>query len=136
MNARNLEALCVLAEERLSIFEKRSEMLGRLLEQNEEAKVRVSEKTRAFWQLKKTATENFVQVFRDAQKSEAELSEESKQKRQEYFAVANALWAGLKDVLLALHNAMIGPYTLGSSRHPLRLLADTPECYDYCGIND
>ena len=119
MNARTPEALRVLAEERLPIFEKRSEVLTRLLEQNEEAKVRVSEKTRAFWQLKKTATENFVQVFKDAPKSDAELSEESKTKRQEYFAAANALWVGLKDVLLALHKEMIGPYTLGSSRHPL-----------------
>lgn len=118
MNARTPEALRVLSEQRLPIFEKRNEALTQLLQKNAEATVRVSEKTRAFWEAKQRATENFLQVFRDAAKSEAELSSADKMRRQEYLAAANALWSGLKDVLLTLHVEIIGPYTLGSSHPP------------------
>lgn len=114
LNARNDAALQKLAGSRLPMFIARRDKIAQLLSDNEAAQVRVSEKTKAFWESKRVATEAFVQVYVDADKSTAELNDDARKKRQEYFSKAATAWAALKDILTQLNQDIIGPYVLGA----------------------
>lgn len=85
----------------------------KLLEDSDNGAVQVSDKTKAFWEIKRIAADSFIEVFEEAEKSAVELSNESRQKREVYFQSAAAGWNGLKDVLNTLHQEIIGPYALG-----------------------
>ncbi|KAH9950372.1 hypothetical protein B0H21DRAFT_819183 [Amylocystis lapponica] len=111
LNARDDSALQTLAAARLPMLTARRDALVQLLADNETAKIRVSEKTKAFWEAKRVATEGFLQVYADA--GTAELSEDARKKRQEFFTSANAAWTALKDVLTQINQEIIGPYVLG-----------------------
>ncbi|GBE77977.1 hypothetical protein SCP_0108590 [Sparassis crispa] len=113
MNARDEGALKVLARARLPLLAARRDALERLLEDNEQAKIRVSEKTRHFWEVRKTATEKTLQVYADAEKETSALDEAGKARRKEFFESAKAAWRGLKEVFALLTQEMIGPYVLG-----------------------
>lgn len=115
-NARSESELSVLAKGLLPFLHSRRTTLVKLLDDSTSGMVQASEKTKAFWELKRIAIDNFIQVFQDADKSAAELSEESRQKREAYLQSANAGWNGLKDVLNTLHQDIIGPYALGMCR--------------------
>lgn len=85
----------------------------KLLADSDNGTLNVSDKTKAFWEVKRIAADSFIGVFEEAEKSAAELSEESRRKREAYFQSATAGWNGLKDVLNTLHQELIGPYALG-----------------------
>ncbi|KAI0825083.1 hypothetical protein BC628DRAFT_1375397 [Trametes gibbosa] len=112
-NARSEGELQAHAKRLLPFLHGRRETLSKLLEESESGAIQVSEKTKAFWELKKIAADNFIEVFQDAEKSVAELTDEGRQKREAYFQSANSGWHGLKSVLNTLHQDIIGPYALG-----------------------
>lgn len=121
MNARNDEQLKKLAESLKPILVAKCDALDKLIEDNKQAEVKVSEKTARFWEMKRVATSMILDVLEDAEKPTSELDGEAKGKREEYFKAAAQAWAGLKDVLVQLSKEIIGPYALGmsvSSREP------------------
>ncbi|RPD82505.1 hypothetical protein L226DRAFT_578786 [Lentinus tigrinus ALCF2SS1-7] len=113
MNARTEGELKELAKTLLPFVSGRRETLSKLLADSDSGALHVSEKTKAFWQVKLIATDKFVQVYQDAEKSEGDLSDEARQARQEYLRSAKAAWIALKDVLSALNKEVIGPFVLG-----------------------
>ncbi|KAI0801211.1 hypothetical protein C8Q74DRAFT_1240811 [Fomes fomentarius] len=113
MNARSEEDLRTLAKTILPFLTGRRDALAKLLADSESGAIQVSDKTRAFWQVKKLAAEKFIQVFEQSDKSAAELSDGARQSREEYLKSAHAAWVGLKDVLNTLNKEVIGPYVLG-----------------------
>ncbi|RPD62892.1 hypothetical protein L227DRAFT_572760 [Lentinus tigrinus ALCF2SS1-6] len=113
MNARTEGELKELAKTLLPFVSGRRETLSKLLADSDSGALHVSEKTKAFWQVKLIATDKFVQVYQDAEKSEGALSDEARQARQEYLRSAKAAWIALKDVLSALNKEVIGPFVLG-----------------------
>jgi hypothetical protein len=73
-----------------------------------------SEKTKAFWTLKKVATEAFLEVYEDAGKERAALSPEGGSRREDYLAQAKKAWeVDLKESILILSKEIIGPFVLG-----------------------
>ena len=72
--------------------------LARLLSESDGGSIPASEKTKSFWQVKKIATDKFLQVFEEAEKSDGELPDDGRLRREEYLKSARAAWAGLKDV--------------------------------------
>ncbi|KAI0961608.1 hypothetical protein AcV7_000667 [Taiwanofungus camphoratus] len=113
LNARSNDALRTLAAARLPMLSACATALDALLADNAAAKIRVSDKTRVFWEAKRAAADGFLQVFRDAESPDGELGEDARRRRTEYFAAARKAWAGLADVLLQLNAEIIGPYVLG-----------------------
>ncbi|KAI0778236.1 hypothetical protein BD413DRAFT_103020 [Trametes elegans] len=113
LNARSEGELPALAKQLLPFLHGRRETLVKLLADSDSGELQVSDKTRAFWEVKKIAGDKFIQVFEEADKSSAELSEDGRKKREEYLQSARTAWSGLKDVLGTLHKEIIGPYTLG-----------------------
>lgn len=113
MNARSEGELQALAKQLMPFLMGRHDTLSKLLSDSDTGTVHVSEKTKAFWQLKKIATDKFLQVFEQAEKSGADLADEELQRREEYLISSQAAWTGLKDVLITLNQAVLGPYTLG-----------------------
>ncbi|KAI0375051.1 hypothetical protein BV20DRAFT_960106 [Pilatotrama ljubarskyi] len=112
-SARTEAELQALAKRILPFLYGRRDTLAKLLADSESGAVPVSDKTRAFWHMKKIAVDNFIQVFEEADKSSAELSEEARKRREAYLESARSAWSGLKNVLGTLHQEIIGPYTLG-----------------------
>ncbi|KAL1951884.1 hypothetical protein VTO73DRAFT_1033 [Trametes versicolor] len=112
-NARSEGELKALAKGLLPFLQGRRETLVKLLADSDNGTLNVSDKTKAFWEVKRIAADSFIGVFEEAEKSAAELSEESRRKREAYFQSATAGWNGLKDVLNTLHQELIGPYALG-----------------------
>lgn len=113
INARNDAELKALSQELLPILNAKCDALSTLIKNNENAQVRLSEKTVKFWELKREATKGILSVFEDAEKSKSDLDPQSAKKRTEYFNAAEAAWEKLKEVLLQLHQEAIGPYVLG-----------------------
>ena len=113
MNARSDSELKELAPKLLPFLTGRRQTLTKLLADSSAGTIIVSEKTKAFWQVKKIATDKFAQVFEQAEKSEADLSEDACKQRADYLASAQAAWAGLKNCFTALQKEVIGPYALG-----------------------
>lgn len=118
MNARSESELKDLAKKLLPFMSGRRETLSKLLADSESGAVQASDKTKAFWQLKLVATEKFLQVYQDAEKSEDELSEGARQARQEYLKTSKAAWVALKDALTVLNKEVIGPFVLGTFLQP------------------
>ncbi|PCH33676.1 hypothetical protein WOLCODRAFT_22163 [Wolfiporia cocos MD-104 SS10] len=113
LNARNEAALQELSRERLQTLSARRDAVAQLLTDNESAKIRVSEKTRQFWELKRVAIEKFLDVYQAADKPTSALDDAAKTKREAYFSDATTAWAGLQGVLIELNQEIIGPYVLG-----------------------
>ncbi|KAI8995674.1 hypothetical protein BD414DRAFT_527757 [Trametes punicea] len=113
VNARSEGELRVLAHKLLPFLYGRRDTLEKLIKQSESGEIQASEKTKTFWQVKKLAVDKFIEVFEEADRSAAELSDEARQRREEYLQSARAAWDRLKDVLLTLHKDIIGPYSLG-----------------------
>ncbi len=113
MNARSESELASLAKQLIPFLVGRRDTLSRLLSESDASTIHVSEKTKAFWELKKIATDKFLQVFEHAEKNGADLAPEDFQRREEYLKSSQAAWTGLKDVLATLNTAILGPYTLG-----------------------
>ena len=113
VNARSDDELRTLAKNILPFLTGRRDALAKLLADSESGAVQVSDKTKTFWEVKKLAAEKFIQVFEQADKNAAELSDEARQSREEYLKSARAAWVGLQDVLSTLNKEIIGPYVLG-----------------------
>lgn len=113
MNARDNASLRELAQARLPMIKARCDALNELLADNEAAKIRVSEKTRQFWQLKKLATEKFLEVYAVAETPADALDGAAREKREIYFKNGIETWGELKHILLQLNQEIIGPYVLG-----------------------
>lgn len=119
MNARNDEQLGKLSESLKPILVAKCDALDKLIEDNKQAEVKVSEKTTRFWEMKRVATSMILDVLEDGEKPTSELDSEAKGKREEYFKAAAQAWAGLKDVLVQLSKEIMGPYALGMSEFSL-----------------
>ncbi|OBZ79484.1 hypothetical protein A0H81_01075 [Grifola frondosa] len=113
MNARNEAELRTLAIAVLPRLTDRRDALTQLLKDSEEAKINVSAKTKAFWELKKLSVDRFIEVLEEANKSVAELNDDARKRREDFLQGAKTAWTGLKDTLMQLHKEIIGPYTLG-----------------------
>ncbi|EJF66744.1 hypothetical protein BD309DRAFT_973410 [Dichomitus squalens] len=113
MNARSETELKALATKLIPFLVGRRDALARLLTESDAGNISASDKTRSFWQVKKIATDKFLQVFEEAEKSEGELSDDARQRREEYLKSSHAAWTALKDVLITLNKEIIGPYALG-----------------------
>jgi hypothetical protein len=101
-----------------SFLKGRKDALSRYLAENETKEVRVSEKTKAFWLEKKSATEDLLMALDEADKDESELSESGRKARVEYFEKTKAAWeVGLATVLNELSKDLVGPFALGAPRH-------------------
>ncbi|CCM06322.1 uncharacterized protein FIBRA_08574 [Fibroporia radiculosa] len=113
LNARDEASLRELASARLAPLVARRDAINQLLSDNESAKIRVSEKTRNFWQMKKAATENILDVYAAADKPASELDEGARAKREAFLQEAKTGWGGLREILEQLNQEIIGPYLLG-----------------------
>lgn len=111
MNARSDEELRGLAQKLVPFLTGRRDALVKLLADGDSGAVQVSDKTKAFWQVKKLAADKFLQVFEKANSSD--LSDLERQNREEYLKSSRAAWAGLKDAIITLNKEIIGPYVLG-----------------------
>lgn len=118
LNARDLPALRTVAPSVSTLLKGRKEALERYLAENEAKGVRVSEKTKAFWLEKKSATEDLLVALDEADKSDSELSESGRKAREEYLDKSRAAWeVGLAVVLNKLSKELVGPFALGTPRH-------------------
>jgi glutathione S-transferase len=113
LNARDLDSLRTLAKDMLPLFTARQTTLAGYISAAECESIHVSDKTKNFWQEKKTATEILLDVYLNAEKGDNELDGEDKKKRDEYLAKATAAWEALKKGLNTLSQELIGPYALG-----------------------
>jgi hypothetical protein len=114
MNARNDEELKRAAKTVLPFVQGRKAALEGFLEQNEASEVRVSQKTKKFWEDKRSNAASIAAVLALADKSTGELDKEAKRARAEYFENTKAAWeVGLALVLTKLSTEMLGPYALG-----------------------
>ncbi|KAI1797928.1 hypothetical protein LXA43DRAFT_982656 [Ganoderma leucocontextum] len=113
MNARSESELRSLAKQLIPFLMSRRDTLSRLLTESDTGTIQVSEKTKSFWQVKKIATDKFLQVFKQAEKNSADLAGEELERREEYLESSRAAWTGLKGVLATLNTEIFGPYTLG-----------------------
>lgn len=115
-NARDTASLRAVVPTLLPFLQGRYAALNRYLKENEASEIRVSEKTRAFWVEKQRTTGEVLKVVEAAGKEEAELGEEEKKARQEYFENTKAAWeVGLALVLQKISKDLVGPYALGTS---------------------
>ncbi|KAI0788443.1 hypothetical protein C8Q75DRAFT_719821 [Abortiporus biennis] len=112
-NARDDKSLKQLAHDVLPKLTAKRETLTKLIHDNETAHIRVSEKTQKFWEVKRIASDGIISILQNASKNADELDATAQKARSEYFAAANAAWNALKEVLLQLHQEIIGPYALG-----------------------
>jgi hypothetical protein len=118
LNAKDLPALRAVAPSISSFLKGRKKALDGYLTENEAKEVRVSEKTKAFWLEKKSATEDLLIAMDEADKDESELSESGRKAREEYFEKTKAAWeVGLAVVLNKLSKDLVGPFALGAPHH-------------------
>jgi glutathione S-transferase len=114
INARDDASLVKLSKERLPFITQRQKALTTYLHQAETQTIRVSDKVRALWRDKLDATNVFLAVLLDAEKSEAQLDEQSKVNRLSFFQAARQAWEiDLKVALTQLCGEIIGPFALG-----------------------
>ena len=66
--------------------------MSELLADSDSGTIPASDKTKAFWQVKKLAVDKFLAVFEDASKSEGDLSDLARQNREEYLKSARVSW--------------------------------------------
>ena len=117
-NARDSATLKTVSPSISAFLKGRKTALERCLTENETNEIRVSEKTKRFWQEKKTTTDELLVALDEADKSASELSEEGKKARDEYFESTKAAWElGLALVLNKLSEEIVGPFALGTPRH-------------------
>jgi outer membrane usher protein FimD/PapC len=117
-NARDSTTLKTVSPSISAFLKGRKMALERYQAENETNEIRVSEKTKKFWQEKKDATEELLVALDGADKSESELSEEGKKARGEYFESTKAAWdLSLALVLKKLSEEVVGPFALGMPRH-------------------
>ena len=113
MNARDDAQLKQLSETLKPLLTEKCDALDKLIEDNKQAEVRVSEKTAKFWEMKRVAISLIMDVLEDGEKSAEELNDEAKNKREEYYKAARSVWSGLQEVLTQISKDIIGPYVLG-----------------------
>jgi hypothetical protein len=90
-NARDSATLKTVSPSVSAFLKGRKGALERYLAENETSEIRVSEKTKRFWQEKKNATEELlVATLDEADKSESDLSDGGKKAREEYFEKTKA----------------------------------------------
>ena len=80
----------------------------------------MSEKTRAFWEVKKVATEKLLTVYDDADTPTEKLDDQARAWREAFLKDATDAWARVRDVLTELNQELIGPYVLGEHPPSLR----------------
>jgi len=113
-NARDSTTLKTVSPSVSAFLKGRKGALERYLAENETSEIRVSEKTKRYWQEKKNATEELLATLGEADKSESDLSEDGKKAREEYFEKTKATWeVGLALVLTNLGKELVGPFALG-----------------------
>ena len=113
-NARDSATLKTVSPSVSAFLKGRKGALERYLAENETSEIRVSEKTKRYWQEKKNATEELLATLGEADKSESDLSEGGKKAREEYFEKSKATWEiGLALVLTSLSKELVGPFALG-----------------------
>lgn len=120
MNARDPAALRALAAAVRPTLAARRAALAQLLADNQEARIRVSEKTRAFWEVKKVATEKLLDVYDDADTPTEKLDDQARARREAFLKDAADAWVHVRDVLTELNQELIGPYVLGEHPPSLR----------------
>ena len=114
LNARDHDSLARLAQARIPALTGRQKTLAKCLSDAEEETIHVSEKVKAFWSDKKAAIDEQLDVLLQAEKSEDELDEEGKKKRQAFLAKAIDAWqVSLVDILLKVNAEMVAPFSLG-----------------------
>jgi glutathione S-transferase len=114
LNARDHNSLKALAKHLVPFLTGRLQGLNGYITESESGTAHISEKTKTFWQEKKTATEALLAIMVRADKADAELDAAAKAAREEYFKNAKMCWGvTLKEHLVKLNGEIIGPYALG-----------------------
>ena len=114
LNARDDASLIRLSKELIPFLSQKQKALANYSHQAETQTVQVSDKVKALWRDKLDAINTSLAVLLDAEKSEAQLDEQSKGTRLAFFQGARQAWEiDLKVVLTQLSNEMIGPFALG-----------------------
>lgn len=114
LNARNDEELKKITPTLRPLLHSKLDAITDLIEENENAEVKVSEKTVQFWMLRRAASAMMLDVVEEGDVAVDKLSEDSQTARKEYFSATATAWNNLKDVLLQLSKEIIGPYVLGA----------------------
>ena len=114
LNARNDDELKQITPTLRPLLHAKTDAISELINENEAAEVKVSEKTVQFWKLRRAASAMMLDVVEEGDRSVDELDEDAKKARKEYFTAAATAWSNLKDVLLQLSQEIIGPYVLGA----------------------
>jgi len=97
-----------------SYYASRREALVRCLEDNEKAVVKVSEKTKRYWEEKLQSTSELKSVFGEAEKAKEELGLEGQTRRDEHLSKSKVFWETMvKRTLVTIDTEMIGPFALG-----------------------
>ncbi|VDB84946.1 unnamed protein product [Peniophora sp. CBMAI 1063] len=103
MNARDASVLSTYSQTLRPFLSGRIEALSSFASSQESANVKVSAKTRAFWEEKKVAAQKLLNGVESEGKD-----------REEYFENSKAAWeVGLGAVLNKLSAEIVGPFTLG-----------------------
>lgn len=114
LNARDETSLRNLAKETMPSLVGKQKALMQHISDAENNKVHVSPKVIKLWSENKAAAELWLEVLQDASQSSAELDDDAKAKRSEFFSVARNAWeVALSNSLMKLSNEIIGPYALG-----------------------
>ena len=114
LNARDDASLIRLSKDLLPFLSQKRKALANYLHQAETQTIQVSDKVRALWRDKLDAINTSLAVLLNAEKSEAQLDEQSKSTRLAFFQGARQAWEiDLKVALTQLSNEMIGPFALG-----------------------
>ncbi|KIJ68479.1 hypothetical protein HYDPIDRAFT_82366 [Hydnomerulius pinastri MD-312] len=104
MNARDPQSLQALATTLVPVLRSRQEAIAKHISDSEKETIRMSDKTKSFWNEKKQSIEALLQVFTADGMGHAE----------DYFALAKQTWeVAVPDVLTTVNKEIIGPYTLG-----------------------
>lgn len=114
LNARDHASLIGLSKGLLPFLTQKQKGLANYSHQAETKTVQVSDKVVALWRDKLDAINTSLAVLLDAEKSEAQLDEQSRGSRLAFFEAARQAWEiNLKVALTQLSNEMIGPFALG-----------------------
>lgn len=114
INARDDASLIRLSKGLVPFLSEKRKALMNYSHQAETQNLQVSDKVKALWKDKLDDVNTSLAVLLDAEKSEAQLDEQSKINRLAFFQAARQAWeVDLKVALTQLSNEMIGPFALG-----------------------
>jgi len=112
-NARTEEELRLLAIETTSTLVRKQQVLDKYISDAERDSTYAPAKTVKLWKEKSVANKLLLEVVESAAKPYAELDQEAKEKRDNFYEEARRAWEAVKPVLHKINEEIVGPFSLG-----------------------